>query len=88
MTAVAVCQGVTTLVENVAYFTSKLPTSLSYVADIPHVAPSNESEVRTFMWIDSKGMEDGAEQCQQHGYHGDIKVCTVCRRSRVLNFFV
>ena len=37
------------------------------LSDIPHIAPSNEAEVRTFLWMDSKDAEENRHFCQQHG---------------------
>ncbi|KAK7109435.1 cryptochrome-1-like [Littorina saxatilis] len=41
--------------------------------DIPHIAPSNAEEVRTFIWMDSKEMAESTTQCQQHGFHRAMK---------------
>ncbi|KAK7493215.1 hypothetical protein BaRGS_00015552 [Batillaria attramentaria] len=36
------------------------------VADVPHIAPSNEAEVISFIWIGNKSEDDKNIRCDQH----------------------
>ncbi|XP_076439549.1 cryptochrome-1-like [Babylonia areolata] len=56
---------------------AKMEKIKSKCKDIPHIAPSSEEEVRTFIWMDTKDMEESTKLCQQHGYHNAHKVSMV-----------